>query len=269
MISTKRFVLTGFVCCIVAGYVYLALVPSKPLKSCGKSYNIGICIVATGKYIQFVEPLIKSAEKYFLPGHHRTYYVFTDHLDQLFKNKNVIGISHQKFGWPYDVLMRFSAYYNNWALLEKNDYLFALDADLLFVDTVGDEVLGTLVGTQHPGFVNRPGTYDRNPQSTAYVRPHEGTHYFACAFHGAQRDAFLKLITTLKENVQQDKEHNVIALWHDESHLNRYFIDHKPDIILSPSYCFPEGAGVAYQGANMNYHPRVIALNKNHKAVRA
>lgn len=255
--------------CITAGYLYLALTPSKPLMKGTASYNVGLLIVATGKYVQFVKPLIDSAEKYFLPGHNRTYYVFTDHLDQVPQAKNIVGIYHGKFGWPNDVLMRFSAYYNNRTLFAQQDYLFALDADLLFVDTVGDEALGTLVGTQHPGFINKRGTYDTNPQSSACVQPHEGTHYFACAFYGAKQENFINLIKTLTDNVNRDKERNIVALWHDESHLNRYFIDHKPEIILSPSYCFPEGASIAYQGATFNYHPRIIALNKNHSEVRA
>src|ERR687897_2677335 len=39
--------------------------------------NIGFLIVATGRYIEFVPSLIKSAEQYFCPGHSITYFVFT------------------------------------------------------------------------------------------------------------------------------------------------------------------------------------------------
>jgi histo-blood group ABO system transferase len=262
MVVFNRLVKTCIVLFIAAGYIYLAVTPSKPVKQCQKACNVGLCIVATGRYIQFARPLIDSAEKYFLPGHNRTYYVFTDHLDQVPSDKNVVGIYYKKIGWPYDTLLRCSAYHNNQSFFEKEEYLFACDADLLFVDTVGDEVLGKLVATLHPGFVDKRGTYDTNSQSTACVQKHEGTHYFAGAFYGGQKNEFIKIATTMLNNIKKDQEKNVMALWHDESHLNRYFIDNKPEVILSPSYCFPQGSYLAYQ-------PRLMALNKNHSQVRA
>jgi hypothetical protein len=54
------------------------------------------------------------------------------------------------------------------------DYAFALVADMVVVDLVGDEVLGDRVGTMHPGFIGKRGTYEANPASTAFVRSGEG-----------------------------------------------------------------------------------------------
>ena len=136
------------------------------------------------------------------------------------------------------------------------DYLFACDADMVFVDYVGDEILKELVGTLHPGFTSRRGTYDQNPLSKAYVRSNEGSHYFAGGFYGGTRDNFIALLESLSLNIQEDLNHNTIARWHDESHLNRYFIDHQPTCILNPSYCYPEGWSLATP-------PRLMALYKS------
>ena len=61
---------------------------------------------------------------------------------------------------------------------------------------------------------------------------------------------------------EQDFDNNIIAVWHDESHINRYFIDHKPTVVLTPSYCYP---GAAY----IPFHKRLVALDKNHSEYRA
>jgi histo-blood group ABO system transferase len=142
------------------------------------------------------------------------------------------------------------------------DYLFACDADMLFVDYVGDEILGTRVGTLHPIYTWRRGTYDTNPQSKAYVANTEGTHYFAGGFYGGSREAFCQMVQELTRNIKEDMAHGITARWHDESHLNRYFIDHEPTVILTPSYCYP-------QGWDLKYHPRLIALYKNHSYWRS
>src|SRR3972149_7016882 len=52
------------------------------------------------------------------------------------------------------------------------DYIFAIDADALFVAPVGEEIFSDRVFTLHPGFVNRAGTYERNPLSAACVASH-------------------------------------------------------------------------------------------------
>src|SRR5436190_14825250 len=83
----------------------------------GTQLNIGLCIVATGKYIAFVKPLLDSAEQYFCPHHKKTYFIFTDgtqsDIDDLMNSSygdNIVITYQKRLGWPYDTLMRFAIY---------------------------------------------------------------------------------------------------------------------------------------------------------------
>lgn len=255
----------------------LLLSPLPSLK--GEQLNIGLCIMATGKYIAFVKPLLDSAEQYFCPEHKRTYFIFTDgtqsELADLLNSpyEKRIVITHQKrLGWPNDTLMRFAVYNQHKDLFASTDYMFATDADMLFVGTEGDEILGNRVATQHPGFEkNKPlwgnePPYDRNPQSTAYIAYDKGTHYFAGGFYGGSTAEFITMAHIITSNILTDLEkHQYIAVWHDESHLNRYFIDNLPSIILDRSYCYPEnGEKKGYPACSA----KLLALDKNHSEIR-
>ncbi len=221
--------------------------------------HVGILVVATGKYIQFITPLIESANRYLLPDHQKTYFVFTD--GQAPQDANIVSVYQQRLGWPYDTLMRCAVYVSHADLYANVDYLFAIDADMLFVDTVGDEILGARVATQHPGFIGQRGTYETNQISTACVPSGQGSYYFAGGFHGGSRDEFLRLATTMYENIMIDLEKKYIAVWHDESHLNRYFIDNPPTVILNSSYCYPGNKRTGYP-------KKLVALDKNHAEFR-
>lgn len=221
--------------------------------------NIGLLIMATGKYISFVEPLIQSAETYFCQGHHVTYFVFTD--GGLEESDNVVKINQPRLGWPFDTMMRYEVYYKSKDLLLKQDYLFACDADMLFSGVVGDEILGERVATQHPGFVGKRGSYETNPLSLACVYDWEGSQYFAGGFYGGTSAEVINICKTNSGNIEIDLSNGIIAVWHDESHWNRYLINHPPTVILTPSYCYPESW-------NLPYPKKLLALDKNHKEMR-
>jgi len=169
------------------------------------------------------------------------------------------------------------------------DFLFYCDADMLFVDYVNQDILpdndSQLIGVEHPGacLMPRPrnkfnkllkrlhlwhrtveerfrGSYETNPISTAYVRPDEGEIYYAGGFVGGATGAFLEMSSCIRKNVDKDFDNNHIAIWHDESHLNRYFIDHPPKT-LSPSYCYPESWDLPFE-------KRILALDKDHQKLR-
>jgi len=61
--------------------------------------------------------------------------------------------------------------------------------------------------------------------------------------------------------VDEDMDKNLIAVWHDESHYNRYLIDTPPTHILSPSYCYPESWRLPFE-------KKLLALDKNHREMR-
>lgn len=238
-------------------FILLALISAAPSLYCS---HVGLCIMATGKYLSFAERLINSARTYFCPEDTVTYYVFTDgQLEN--PAPDIVTVPQQRLGWPYDTLMRNAIYLGSWRLFEGLDYIFAVDADMLFVAPVGREIFGERVGTTHPGFYNKPGTYETNKASTAAVKPHEGKRYFAGGFFGGSHDGFLHILMTTTKNITTDLEKNIIAVWHDESHLNRYFIDYPPTTILSPSYCYPERWSLPFT-------KKLLALDKDHAAMR-
>jgi histo-blood group ABO system transferase len=239
----------------------LLFISAAPISIAKPRYKIGLLVMATGKYTVFLDKLLQSAQTYFLPDHDRTYFVFTDGQVPT-SLSNIVRIEQKRLGWPYDTMMRFKVYYEAAANLLAMDYLFACDADMLFVDTFGDEILGDRVATRHPGFCmphQRHDDYEKNPLSTAYVPNEEGDYYFAGGFYGGTTSEFLTLAWVCTERIMRDLAEGIIATWHDESHLNRYFIDYPPSIILDPSYCFP-------QYWDLPFTPRLLALHKDHKA---
>jgi histo-blood group ABO system transferase len=225
----------------------------------GAEKKVGLCVMATGRYNVFAQQMIQSARQFFLKGNQVTYFVFTDGDIEL--ADDITKVHQSRLGWPYDTMMRFEIYLKSQDLFEGYDYLFALDADMLFVADVGDEILGDLVGTIHPGYYNQRGTYETRRKSTACVRGREGKCYFAGGFYGGSRAAFLKLLAITSKNINTDLAHHVIAVWHDESHLNRYFIDNPPTVKLDPAYCYPENWQIPFSR-------KLLALDKNHAEMR-
>jgi len=178
-----------------------------------------ICVVSGQSYIRYAEGLFESAEEY---------------LDLPFKSYLLGG----REGWPDATLYRYHT------ILERGweeDYLFLCDADMLFENDVGEEILGELVATQHPGYVTRKDLpYETRARSAARVL--SGDTYYAGGFVGGERETFLILCERIRDQINHDYDHEVMAVWHDESHLNRVLSIVKPSVTLSPSYCYPDDA---------------------------
>ncbi|MCL5437029.1 MAG: hypothetical protein M1549_04095 [Candidatus Dependentiae bacterium] len=223
------------------------------------AYRVGLLIVATGRYIELAKPLIESARRHFLRRHQVTFFLFTDQVVE--EKADVVVLPHRRCGWPYDTLYRYYAYSDHREILSNMDYLFAMDADMLFVKPVGDEILEDLVAVRFPESIKYRESYEKHIESAAYIGPTEGDVYFAGAFYGGKTSNFFEMMTTVTGMVERDAQHNIMPIWHDESYNNRYFIDHKPTLVLSPSYCYHEWWAVPY--------PRkILALEKNYTAMR-
>src|SRR5688572_14784416 len=134
--------------------------------------RIGLLLIATGRYDQFVPQLLASADKWFCKDDDVTFFLFTDSsLEPGYENCRKIFIRHRP--WPYPTLMRYETYINHREMLADMDYLFHCDVDMRFVDSVGIEILGERTATLHPGFVGHRGTPETRPESLACIYPHE------------------------------------------------------------------------------------------------
>ena len=224
---------------------------------------IGILYICTGKYHIFWKDFYLSAQQYLLPGQEKTYFIFTD-AEEIYDEKlpHVKKIYQKSMGWPYNTLMRFHVFSKVKSHLQKCEYLFFINANTKFVDVVGEEILpgrehGGLMGVIHPGFWNKTGnefTYERNPESEAYIEQGLGNHYYMGAFNGGMTDAYLELVDALRVSIDKDLEKGIIAEWWDESHLNRYFLDKEP-LSLSPSYLY-------FEDYHLPFEPKLEILDK-------
>jgi histo-blood group ABO system transferase len=227
-----------------------------------------ICIltIATNKYINFVQALYDNIEQYFLPGHQKTCVLFTEHDCESSDNVKISQIQHEP--WPIPTLKRYNYFLKEKDFILQHDYCFYFDVDMRIDSIVGDEVLSNLVGTKHfykTWETPEQFSYERNPKSLAYVPFGEGKSYYAGGFNGGKTKNFIQMSEVIADRVNKDLENSIVAVWHDESHMNRYMIDNPPTLELSPEYCYPEPE----LGRHSQYDPKIIALLKNHNELRS
>jgi histo-blood group ABO system transferase len=225
--------------------------------------KVGLLVIATNKYTRFLQPLISSADEFFLKDCEVTYFIFTNKDIDIQSSRNIVKIDVNHKEWPWMTLGRYKIFSESSDKLSEMDYLYYCDADMRFVGDVGDEILSERVATQHPGYYDRRGTPETNPLSLACVFEHEEMQYFAGGFNGGTSNEYLKMAKHISNNIDIDYSKDLIAIWHDESHLNRYMIDNKPTKILDPSYCCIEW------WVDCPFGRRLLALDKNHSEIRS
>lgn len=214
--------------------------------------NVAVLYICLGKYDVFWKDFYSTCEQNFLSDEKKHYYVFTDKKQIVWQHKsNVSLIPWEKKGWPHDTMMRFEGFLSLSSELEQYDYVFWMNANTRCVGKIGREILpsdihGNLVCVKHPYFdLDTPEsyTYERNEASTAYIPLGQGVVYVSGAFYGGKPEAFLKLCRTCKKNQDEDTERGITAIWHDESHLNKYVLNKSP-LILPDVYLWPEEFGI-------------------------
>lgn len=213
--------------------------------------SIAILYICTGKYSVFWPGFYESSEEYFLPKSRKRYFVFSDTLSGPLPD-NVTLIYQEKMGWPYDTLKRFHLFNSIEARLKDFNFIFFCNANLEFKKTISEDILtnekgdADLIVVKHPFFywVKHPSSYpyERNKKSTAFMKKNWGFMYAFGAFNGGRSESYLKMVNELKRRIDVDLGNDIIALWHDESQLNRYIFETKENLkILECNYACPEG----------------------------
>lgn len=228
------------------------------------------------RYVAFLKLFLETAEKHFMVGHRVHYYVFTDQPAAVprvalgtGRQLSVLGVRAYK-RWQ-DVSMRRMEMISDFCerrFLSEVDYLVCVDVDMEFRDHVGVEILASLFGTLHPAFYGSSReafTYERRPQSQAYIPKDEGDFYYLGGFFGGSVQEVQRLTRACHQAMMVDQANGIEAVWHDESHLNKYLLRHKPTKVLSPEYLWDQQL-LGWPAVLRKL--RFAAVPKNHQAVR-
>lgn len=232
--------------------------------------KVAIIFIGTSKYLDFLPAYYESAEEKLFPGVEKHFFVFTDgSIDDIPENVTYVPQEHLPF--PDITLFRFDIIKKAIDHIEECDYLLFLDADTIVVDTIDfDEIFKEklpLVGVHHPCHKAEmkphdkfPGAFETSENSTACVKIEDDTSiYWQGCLWGGEMKEVVQLINELSFNIKKDDSNGVMAKWHDESHLNRYFINNKSKVnTLHPSFSFPE-----MFKDHLDYKPRIIHRAKN------
>uniref|UniRef100_UPI0037E85FD6 N-acetyllactosaminide alpha-1,3-galactosyltransferase-like n=1 Tax=Semicossyphus pulcher TaxID=241346 RepID=UPI0037E85FD6 len=214
---------------------------------------VALTVFAVGRYLDaYLKTFLTSAEKHFMLGLPVTYYVFTDLPQEVPKIEialprrlKVIQVDkHSRWQDISMIRMKTISDVIESEIRHNFSYVFCFDVDQEFKGRFGSEALGDSVALLHAHFYKLPKarfTYDRNPKSTAFMET--GDFYYHAAVFGGWWENVQDIADACYLSILQDKANNVEALWHDESHLNKYFWLHKPSRLLSPEYCWDQSIG--------------------------
>ncbi|XP_048829597.1 globoside alpha-1,3-N-acetylgalactosaminyltransferase 1-like [Brienomyrus brachyistius] len=221
-----------------------------------KSMNLTIAttVFAIGKYTRFLHDFLETAEKHFLVDFKVNYHIFTDQphevpevnlaagrkifVHQVPKLKRWQDISASRMQMIQTIIEE--------QVHREADYIYCQDVDAKFHFRWGAETLDRLVAQISPWFYDKARyqfTYERRPESKAYIPPREGDFYYAGAMFGGTIEEVYKLVKKCHEHIEADKANEIEAVWQEESHLNWYLLYNKPSKILSPEYLWDDQKG--------------------------
>jgi len=260
-----------------------------------KTNSIGILSIATNDYLKYWKEMAKSIDISTQGKNKVTLHLFTDQPEIAESFAATLGKCKVKIykipslGWPDATLLRYRIFNQHIEKLTE-DILMYLDADMLVSTDLPEEIesmcdLENISLVSHPGFwrekgltrrtllyVQNPklaisdlrlrisvgglGSWESNNASKAFVPRSKRKNYVCGGTWLGPNNLIKKLIAELFVQVEEDRRNNVIAVWHDESHLNAWASKNNYKK-LSPRYCHD-----ATYIQLRNVSPGITAVNK-------
>jgi hypothetical protein len=257
--------------------------------------QLTIFSVATDRYLGFWLELLNTAEQFIDKGVDVQWILFTNRENEIPRTvverlgANLVRVRFESAPWPMPTLLRYE-------LLAKvadkveGEIVMHLDADMLFASSMSKNNLKELTDDdkitliRHPGFfrpshfskvkfyIKHPryvlsdlksfvlnggiGSWEKNNASLSFVPRNKRKVYVCGAIWLGKKELIIDLCRLLSERINKDLSNNVIAKFHDESHLN-WFAANSNVKLLSPSYCYEESYPQLKHLA-----PMIIAVDK-------
>ncbi len=185
-----------------------------------------VAVAGGATYTRFALALMESARRHFAPCQENSYLILE-------------GVE----GWPAGTATRYATLLDSFP---DTDFVFMVDADCLFGDFVGPEILPETPGitaVAHPGYLGKVRfelPYENRPDSAAYMSQDEGDRYYAGGLIGGTAFDVKLLASGIEAILGTDAEFGLMPRFHDESCLNRLLWETPPVKTLDPSYMHPD-----------------------------
>ena len=247
--------------------------------------TISIFVIATKSYLDYALMLIDSTMKFHDGRSNIQFILLTDReIDSLKVKKTssfftINSIQIPSYGWPEATLLRFHLMLDHWSHVLGSIVMY-LDADTEFVSPINFQDLSQfcnhplsngITPVFHPGYYKRSpalnlifrtrfGPWETNQKSTAFVPFNLRRNYVCGAVFWGLRDAFQKLCTELRSQIDADSKKR--AKCNDESHLNKWLTTH-PTVLATPEWAYASG----YRNLR-RLNPRIAVIHKPSNFVR-
>jgi hypothetical protein len=237
-----------------------------------KLSTLAVIFIGTDKYLNFLPSWYESCEKNLVTDHKKHYFVFTDgEMKDLPENISAYMQEHQ--AWPFITLLRFNTILKAKEELKDYDWMLFIDADMQVVSEVHPTELFTdkkYIGVHHPcHYLQMPphnqgtGAFETSPLSKAGIVDGDDTsvYYQGCVWGGKVPEV-IEMMEELQKRTQEDLDNNVIAKWHDESQMNKFYAERPDEVnVLSPSFAFPEDFAQYCE-----FEPKIVHLSKDNSS---
>uniref|UniRef100_A0A8C9PPR0 Alpha 1,3-galactosyltransferase 2 n=1 Tax=Spermophilus dauricus TaxID=99837 RepID=A0A8C9PPR0_SPEDA len=216
-----------------------------------QNLTIGLTVFAVGRYLEkYLARFLESAEEHFMVGQRVVYYVFTERPAAV--PRVALGPGRQmrvqyvvrERRWQDVSMARMRTLHEalGGRLGREAHFVFCMDVDQHFSSAFGPEALAESVAQLHAWHYRCTPANTRASSSLLGINDHK-EH---------------------RSSGQQDRERGLEALWHDESHLNKYFWLHKPAKVLSPEFCWSPEIGPRPEIRR----PRLLSAPKEYAILR-
>jgi Glycosyltransferase family 6 len=237
--------------------------------------DIAIVSIATNGYIEYWETMARSFDLNVNSANPVNLHIFTNDIQRAESiGETLINIKttvHEipNLKWPEATLDRYRLIHEHREYLTESLIMY-LDADMVVHDDPTEIILRNIPKSginliAHPGYY-RPkkfkmiayytrnisqavrdlraslsqggiGSWETSANSTAFVPRKQRRTYVCGGVWFGERSAIMQMNEELFRNVETDKSRNVLAKWHDESHLNKWASMNEFNL-LPPELCF-------------------------------
>ena len=231
--------------------------------------KIAILNISIGEYICFWKKFYLSAEKNFLIDCDKEYFVFTDSAFLYQEtDKKVHKIYCEDMGWPYNTMKRFHLFLSIEKELMKFDYVIFVNANAVFRQCLTSKIVLTgkdIITVEHPGMHFKKKEelpFEVREESSAFVPMEQRDIYVQGALIGGYIPQFMEFIKKMDQWIGEDLKKGIVAVWHDESFLNKYVAENKNVQVLGWQY-------LKYEEYVMPYQPVIELRNKKKYLTKA